>query len=112
MTEELDVLSPKGKAQFWEGHIQAWRESGLSQSEYCRRNELIRHRFWYWRRRIQQAGKESISFVPVALRSSPVAPALPLTSVSVTTPNGYRIELESGFDPDLIGRLMHSIREL
>ncbi len=112
MTEELDVLSPKGKTQFWENHIQAWRETGLSQSEYCRRNDLIRHRFWYWRRRIEQAGKEGVSFFPVALRSSRVAPASPLSSVSVTTPNGYRIELESGFDPILIGRLMHTIREL
>ncbi len=110
MTEQLDLLSGKERAEFWENHIQAWQETGLSQSEYCRRNELIRHRFWYWRKRTEEADKKEISFVPVPLPAKPMGPAPQV--VRVVTPNGYRVELAGSFDPILVGQLMHSIRDL
>jgi len=110
MTEQLDSMSPKDRAEFWAGHIHAWQETGLSQTEYCRKNELKRHRFWYWRKRIEGLREEDVSFVPVALSSHPVG--LASRAVHVITPNGYRIELGDSFDPVLIGQLMHTIREL
>ncbi len=110
MTEQLDLLNGKERAQFWENHIQAWQETSLSQSEYCRRNDLIRHRFWYWRKRIERPREEDIAFVPVALPPKPMGIAS--QAVRVITPNGYRIELAGSFDPILVGQLMHSIRDL
>ena len=110
MTEQLDSLSPGERTRFWEDHIQAWRGSGLSQTEYCRRNDLIRHRFWYWRNRIEQPREADVSFVPVALPAHPVG--FSSQPVSVITPNGYRIELGKGSDPGLVGQLMRTIREL
>ncbi len=110
MTEELDGLSRKQKAQYWEGHIQAWQGTGLSQAAYCRKNDLVRHRFWYWLKRIDSLPPKGVSFVPVALPPDRIDRA-PRT-VSVITPNGYRIELGSSFDPNLVGQLMHTIRDL
>ena len=49
--EELD---PKDKRKFWEDHIQAWHESGLTQAEYCRQNNLKNHRWWYWRKHVDR----------------------------------------------------------
>ncbi len=110
MTENLDLLNPKERTQFWQHHIQAWQESGLSQVEYCRRNDLIRHRFGYWRKRIESPQNDDVSFVPVTLHSN--RSGLASQVVSVTTPNGYRIELGNGSDPILIRQLMQTIQEL
>ena len=41
LSEELD---PKEKRQFWENHVQAWQQSGLTQAEYCRQNNLKNQR--------------------------------------------------------------------
>ena len=110
MAEELDALSRKQKAQFWGDHIRAWQDTDLSQAAYCRQNDLVRHRFWYWRNRMDAPSSKGVSFVPVALPPDRIGRA-PRT-VSVITPNGYKIELGSSFDPNLIGQLMHTIRDL
>lgn len=38
-------------AQYWRDHIDAWNASKDSGVSYCKRNELIYHRFNYWRRK-------------------------------------------------------------
>ena len=36
-------------ARYWQSHIDKWGNSGLSQSEYCRQNNISRDRFTYWK---------------------------------------------------------------
>jgi hypothetical protein len=110
MTEELDTLSPQERTQFWEEHIRAWQGTDISQAAYCRKNGLIRHRFGYWKKRLDPPQPKDISFVPLALPPNRMGSASRL--ISVVTPNGYTLELGSGFDPILIGQLMHAIRDL
>lgn len=38
--------------KFYQHHVNAWKESNLSQAKYCRENDLIRHRFGYWKRKL------------------------------------------------------------
>ncbi len=37
------------RAKFWKTHIDKWAETGLSQREYCRQNNLRPNRFTYWK---------------------------------------------------------------
>jgi len=37
----------------WRRHVEAWRESGLSQAAYCHQQGLNRKTFSVWTRRIQ-----------------------------------------------------------
>ena len=39
----------KGRARFWRSHIDQWSVSELTQTEYCRKNDLSRTRFTYWK---------------------------------------------------------------
>jgi len=103
--EELD---PKDKRQFWEEHIQVWQHSGLSQVEYCRRNNLKNHRWWYWQKRISQPCDTDVAFVPLHFSSSKIS----LTGISVVTPNGYRIECDNGVDFSKLRQLMLAVRGL
>lgn len=58
----------KGKA-YWEKHVEAWRESGLTQVRYCTRYGLsvTSLKYWSWHlRRIAETSKTpALTLVPV-----------------------------------------------
>ena len=72
----MEIESKQEKSQkirrFWKVHLEKWAESGLSQSEYCRRHNLSRHRFSYWKARIKPKN------LPIELAQVPVQPSTAL----------------------------------
>ena len=36
--------------KYWTDGLQKWEKSGLSQSEYCRQNNLKLHQLTYWKK--------------------------------------------------------------
>ena len=100
----------KLKREYWNSHIERWQESGLSQSDYCREHELKDHQFVYWKKRMVQtetAGK----FVSLNLSSfTNKQPSQPGSALRVVVSNGLKIEVESGFDPHLLGQLIVALR--
>lgn len=86
------------KARYWGAQVAQWRESGLSQAEYCRRMDLSKSSFGYWRRRLAQAEKNSGQRAEVVLvpMQTPPEPK-PETPVQLYVGKAYRIELSSGF---------------
>ena len=107
-TRPLEELDPREKRQFWEGHLQVWQQSGLTQAEYCRQNNLKNHRWWYWRKRISHPPDTGVTFVPLRFSSSKISQ----TGIRVVTPNGYRIELDNGFDFSRLRQLLAAVRGL
>jgi len=103
--EEID---PKEKRQFWEDLVQAWQQSGPTQAEYCRQNNLKNYRWWYWRKRISHPPETDITFVPLRFSSNKIS----RTGISVVTPNGYRIECDNGFDFSKLQQLILAVRGL
>ena len=61
MSEMSHKQSLQEKRDFWQQQVLDWQGSKLSQVEYCRRHNLSRTRFSYWRRRFNPKP------VPVAL---------------------------------------------
>lgn len=54
--------------QFYQKHLANWKDTGLSQAEYCRRNGLIRHRFGYWKKKLfKEEGQVEFAVLPVNL---------------------------------------------
>lgn len=49
-----ESVRPKGgeAREFWEAAIRLWNESGLSVREFCRREGLAEHSFYFWRREL------------------------------------------------------------
>ena len=108
VTRSPEKLDPREKRQFWENHIQAWQQSGLTQVEYCRQNNLKNHRWWYWRKRISNPCDTDVTFVPLRFSSNKISQA----GIRVVTPNGYRIEFDSGFDFSKLRQLIAAVRGL
>lgn len=78
------------KRKFWEEQIRFWQESGLSQSEYCKRHGIRSSQWFYWRRRCRDT--EGLTLVPLKL---PSLNAHKAPVVRIITPNGFTIELDA-----------------
>jgi hypothetical protein len=59
----------KQKQALWRARIDEWRESGLSQSRYCRERGISLATFGYWKRRLDEKSEERfVLFKPQAPR--------------------------------------------
>jgi len=94
------------KRKTWEERIKGWKESGLSQAEYCRVHELRKYQFLYWKKRITS---ESARLVEVPIQS---LPSICSPMLSVVVGGVYRIELSEGFDPASVEKLLRVLVRL
>jgi hypothetical protein len=77
------------KQTFWRGHIDAWRQSGLSQAAYCTQHDLSLSSFAYWRHK-RSKPSASTAIVPVVVSRDPVD-----LRVEIHLPNGWKVHLPS-----------------
>lgn len=93
MESDYQKKSPAERREFWEEQNRFWQESGLSQSEYCKRHGIRPSQWFYWRRRCRNT-ETGLTLVPLKLPSISRHPnRRPV--VRVTTPNGFVIELDA-----------------
>lgn len=45
------------RGRFWARHLQRWNQSGLSQAQYCRQQQLSVPAFGWWKRRLTSSTK-------------------------------------------------------
>jgi hypothetical protein len=45
------------RGRFWWKHLQQWRQSGLSQAQYCRQHQLSLGTFGWWKGRLSATGE-------------------------------------------------------
>ncbi len=82
-------MEAKQRERFWREAMAAWRASGLSVRQYCRRHGLAEPSFYHWRRELQQRhgrrAPSSPTFVPVTV--------LPAATLEVRCPSGHVVTL-------------------
>ncbi len=93
--------------RFYQKHLERWRQSQLSQKEYCRQNEIIQHRFTYWKKRLSDE-KSVPTFVPVPLVHN--IPASSSSRIDLVITGGFKIQVGPGFDPATLKQLIHTLR--
>lgn len=81
-------------AQYWQWHLDAWRQSGLTQIAYCARHGLSVKAFYRWRRK----GRDVVASATSSLTLVPVSVGAPATGnlIRLHSPGGWRIELPAG----------------
>ena len=67
----------------WRRHVEAWRESGLSQADYCRQQGLNRKTFSLWTRR-DQGDLSMDKDTPLELIPVQVAPSAPVATAEAS----------------------------
>lgn len=92
MQSDYQKKTPAQKREFWEEQIRFWHESGLSQTEYCKRHGIRTSQWYYWRRRCRDT-ETGLALVPLKL--PPVNEhCRKVAMLRVITPNGFTIELD------------------
>lgn len=79
-------MTSEQKQAFWQSHLEGWRQSRLSQRDYCQQHGLAYTSFGYWRGRINRRLPPDNKLIPVKL-------AEPQVSVRIFLPGGIRLEV-------------------
>ena len=109
---------------FWQEHLRAWSESGLTQADYCRQHQLSRAAFGWWKRQLrgkprvrkgrtgtkqsQHRGPGPVQFVEVQPGpdiSTGSSPAV----YEVLLSRGRAIRVDHEFDSDVLKRLIATV---
>lgn len=84
----------------WGSLLKEWKNSGLTQIEYCRRNNLKVTQLLYWNRKLSD--KKSISsFVQV-----PILPTGRTYPIRIEIGNRFGVELGHGYDPTALEHII------
>ena len=100
------------KRIYWKQHIDSWQETGLTQVEYCRRNNLKHHQLVYWKKRFLKT-ETDVCFVPLKLDAVDLLdiPAQPdHASLNLVINNHFKIEIRAGFDALLLRQVIVALR--
>ena len=100
------------KRKFWSEHIKEWRESGLNQSEYCRKHDLVPHRFTYWKNRLVQPEKLPVSLVQVNMEAGLKADSAYTSPLRLVFSDQYHLEINRGFDPVTLRQLVYTLKQV
>ena len=101
------------KRRFWKKHIEAWKDSGLNQRQYCKHHQLKHHRFVYWKKKFISVKAPSVSLVelsvPKMFRPSRHAQT---TALKVAYGDMYKVEVDPGFDPVTLKEILFTLGQL
>ena len=100
------------RRKYWTGQVERWKESGLTQREYCKNEGLSIERFGAWKRRLDSEGKVeagSLVAVPPKIVSSALftAPALRLV-----VDERYRLEIPDSFSSSTLEAVLQVLGRL
>jgi hypothetical protein len=95
----------------WCRHVEAWRESGLSQADYCHQQGLNRKTFSLWTRRDQgdlsMDKNASLELISVQV-SAPVVTA-EASAIMLRFPHGAQLELSTAVPPRWLAELLRCL---
>ena len=84
----------------WKAHIEAWQQSGGTQTAYCRKHGLTDKVFSLWKRRLQREISDDAS--PLSCSKPTTAEFLPINVVSQSPGQGHvLLRLPNGIELQL-----------
>jgi len=98
-------MTSDNKHDFWQRHIEGWRQSKLSQKVYCTQQDISFASFGYWRTRLNRKTETRSKFISVNVPSVS-------TSVNVFLPIGLRLELPAHALAELLPVIVRSVQEV
>ena len=90
--------------KFWSEHLRAWRQSGLSQGQYCARDGVSLASLRYWSTRLNKS--RALSLIPV--QRIPVGPML--AGCVLRAPNGWVLEFAQGTCAQYLAEVLGALR--
>ena len=87
----------KSRSEHWTEHVAAWRESGLSQREYCQQHDLVKGTMshWVWRLKTLEVEQPMVELLESAKEP---APRDGCTAIELEVAGRYLLRLRPGTD--------------
>ena len=101
------------RREYWTGQVRRWRESGLTQREYCKREGLSIERFGSWKRRLgsdNQSESRGLVAVPPRIVSSALFTTRP--ALGLVVDERYRVEIPDAFSPSTLEAVLQILSRL
>ncbi len=99
------------KQQYWGDHLLTWRKSGLTQAEYCRRNQLSTKCFTYWKCKTQRPDPP-MQLVPLPVPGRPMIEHRQSAELVLVLGDRYRVEVSDGFNPGTLEKVVQVLARL
>ena len=97
----------KHSRYYWQRHVRAQQESGLSRAEYCRQQNLSYHALTYWQRKVGKPSPADPVLVPVPVEKIPQPPVRGQgAGVRIILDNTVTIEVGEQFSPQTLHRVL------
>ena len=109
ISNEVENRDNQDKQQFWQDHVEAWKQSGTSQAEYCRRHDLSIKVFGYWKRKMCRKPAAGLTFVPVSVKTSQATVVKPTATLKLIIRGSSCIEIGDGFNQDTLRRVLDTV---
>lgn len=105
--------------RFWAEKVEAWRSSGLSRREFCRREGVSAATFIRWANRLtgeskpDQAPSVPAAFVPVRISEPPPVEAQTASAgMEIVTPRGFVVRVPEGVKAAHLRAVLAAVRDL
>ena len=100
-------IAPKDRRRFWQAHVKALADSGLSRREYCRRHHLAYHILTYW---VRKQGASNTAVAQLSLIEVPLPHRQSLrlgrSAFRLHLQRGHLLEIDVDFDQAALHRLL------
>lgn len=114
--EQIPENKQQNKRAYWRQHIEGWRQSGLSQQDYCQSNDIALATFGYWRRKLKKSEADKPRFYPLIVSAQAPSETTACTTHSslrlVLDGNRFAIEIGEQFSPPVLQRLVTTLEQL
>jgi len=124
MADTDGTTTKTNRAAFWQEHLRAWSQSGLTQADYCRQQQLSAAAFGWWKRQLHGKAKPrrrssgakrpqhrrptAVQFVEVQ-RGPDVKTSADAATYEVLLYHGRAIRIGHDFDPAMLKRLIETV---
>ena len=89
----MDKAEQENRREQWRNRIKEWDESGLTQAEYCSRNDFKLSQFLYWRKKFSKKNPPHPAFVQLA-----VSPANRFYPFRIEIGSRFCVKVGNGYD--------------
>ena len=97
-------IKKSDRRSYWENHIEKYCRSNLTQSAYCKQNNISYWSFNNWKRRIEkESGKTGLTEISKKIDRD----LIPVnSSLEIVINNSLKIKIPDNFNPETLKKLM------
>lgn len=95
------------RQQYWSEHVSAYKQSGLSQKEYCRLADIGYWSFNQWKRRIEN--QQRIQPITEVKSKPALQTSKPDSTIVISLNHSLKISIPLSASPEMIGQIIKSL---